>query len=87
MENIISFEQKKKDYQSCQHANVLIDEELSYIECAECGKELNPIKYLAGLAKREKSIEYRLESLRSQEVKIKDRIRTKCNHCGKMTRI
>lgn len=84
---IISFELKKKQYAGCQHINVLVDEDLAFIECSECGEKLDPIKYLAGLAKEERSIEYNINSLQKQEAKIKNRLRTKCNHCGKMTRI
>ena len=87
MSNIISFELKKKEYKGCQHINVLIDEQLEFIECSECGERLNPIKYLANLAREEKSVEYRLSSLRKEQSKIENRIRTKCNYCGKMTRI
>lgn len=84
---IISFELKKKQYTGCQHINVLIDEDLAYIECSECGEKIDPLRYLVGLAKEERSIEYKITSLRKQETKIKDRLRTKCNHCGKMTQI
>ncbi len=84
---IISFELKKKQYNGCPHVNVLVDENLAYIECAKCGKELNPIQYLAGLARSENSLELRIELLKKQAIKIDDRLRTKCTHCGEMTRI
>ncbi len=84
---IISFELKKKEYHGCQHINVLIDEDLEFIECSKCGERLNPVKYLANLAKEEDTLSFRVNLLKEHIKTLEGRLRTKCRHCGKMTKI
>jgi hypothetical protein len=90
---VISFQLKKQEYdkQKCKHHSVLISEEEWHIECADCGVVLDPIGYMVAIARSEGRYEYRRDSLmkalKEIEIKIKKRTRTKCQHCGKMTRI
>lgn len=57
------------------------------VECGSCGTKLDPmwvLKVLAG----EESEWLRVRSLYQDEMKrLNERKRTKCDHCGKMTRI
>lgn len=87
MSNIISFRLAKTAYGDCKHRNVTIDEHLWKIECADCGAVLDPIAYLVALAKDEAYAEYRVSKLEAYITTLERRIRTKCQHCGKMTRI
>jgi len=71
----------------CSHSRVIVDEELAQLECETCGKEINPIHYLAFLA----SEWHQVEDLRKrQEAACKlyeSKTRTKCEHCQQMTKI
>jgi hypothetical protein len=87
MGNIVSFQEKRAEIRGCEHRNVLIDEKLWMIECSECHEKLDPIQYLLNLARDERYVQYRINELEKKERKLKDRIRTKCDHCGKMTSI
>ena len=83
--NIISFKKAKRN--TCSHNNILVDPELYQIECGDCGEVLDPIAYMISLCGKEQICEYRINRLREKEEEIKNRLRTKCNHCGKMTTI
>lgn len=85
----ISFESKKRSYDidECNHSNVIVDENLYYVECKKCGEHLEPIKYLHKLAIKENGLEWRIFELQKIIEKQKRRVRTKCQNCGKMTSI
>ena len=92
-EKVISFKAIKgsKEEGACKHTNILIDEDLWLIKCEKCGKQLDPIQYLVSIADEEDWIEYRLNLLKREykyvsEILMKKK-HTKCEHCGKMTRI
>ena len=91
--NIVSFKEAKSRYDmtGCKHLNIIIDEQLSQIECADCGAKLNPIAYLTTLAREEKSYKYQVvelgKALKKVKKELETRTRTKCQHCGKMTNI
>lgn len=87
MGNVVSFNEKKKEFNQCKHRNILIDEELWLIECSECHEKLDPIKYLLKLAREENQIQYKINELNKKAETIKNRLRTKCQHCGRMTNI
>jgi len=93
VETAISIKSKKgsTEYGACKHNSILVDEDLWRIECAKCGKSLDPIQYLVNLAGRERMAEYRLSKLQERYEKVlgilEDKTRTKCEHCGKLTNI
>ena len=76
-----------RDYGGCVNHQYLIDEELSEVSCAKCDKKFNPMAVLVKLANREGT--WKANQKRSQELmkKLEERTSTKCNHCGKMTKI
>ena len=92
-ETVISIKSKKgsTEYGACRHNSILVDEDLWRIECAKCGKSLDPIQYLVNLAGRERMAEYRLTKLQERYEKVlgilEKKTRTKCEHCGKLTPI
>lgn len=85
-DNIISFHLKQKEYQkaNCPHNSILVDREKWLIECEDCQALIDPIWWISELAKKEGLAEYKLNKLNE---KLRSRSRTKCTHCGKMTKI
>jgi len=90
-ERVVSIQEKKKKSTDCQHDCALVDEDLWQIECAECGEILDPIHYLMEIAKEERMVKFRLDGMKAEYERIKDalknRTRTRCEHCGKQTKI
>ena len=73
----------------CAHKDtgIVVDEALLEVTCRACGEKLNPVWALARLAEHE-SLWRRSREAYVQEAKsAKERRSTKCQHCGKMTRI
>lgn len=71
----------------CQHQNVIVDEDLGDVECAQCGAKLNPVMVLARFAREESRYLREGERLRDLHAELEKRCRCKCTHCGKMTPI
>lgn len=71
----------------CPHGKYLVDETAATVECALCHAKLNPIHVLSVLANRE-TMWHRARARYQEEMKLlTERSRTKCQHCGKLTRI
>ena len=85
MSNVISLKMVKNA--KCDHKNILIDEALWQIECGDCGLILDPIHFLVQLARKENGYKWKVDELKKEEKEISARLRCKCEHCGKMTRI
>jgi len=71
----------------CQHVHVMVDDDLNTLECIDCGALLNPIAYIAKLAKQESRQWNAIQSLKDRYNAVKEKTRCKCQHCGQMTRI
>jgi hypothetical protein len=73
----------------CKHNNVIVDVDLWFIECADCGERLDPIQYLVSISQTQDQNEYRYKRLWEEYQKVLGELnkKTKCEHCGKMTRI
>lgn len=84
---IISIEvaRHRKLLEGCKHIRVEVDRSLSTLTCLDCGRQVNPVEYIAYLAEEWKRIEYRIEQYKALEEKHAQRTRTKCMHCGKFT--
>jgi DNA-directed RNA polymerase subunit RPC12/RpoP len=80
-----------KGHGDCKHTHVEVDESLWSVECQDCGEKLDPIQYLVQLAKEENFVRYRVEELKEEHKRIMEvlekKTRTRCEHCGKYTRI
>lgn len=72
---------------NCQHNEILVDDELAYVECGLCGEKLNPIWVLKKMCNREHRAIDRIERLNDLAEKAIKKNRCKCEKCGKMTRI
>lgn len=71
----------------CQHINIQVDAELAEVECKDCGAKLNPISVLVRYATEESRLSMRIDSMKAEREKLEKRVRCKCDHCGKMTRV
>jgi hypothetical protein len=71
----------------CEHIHILINESLWQVECEDCGAILDPIAYLAKLAKKQELLAYQLENIEIAVNKAKGKLRTRCIHCGQFTPI
>lgn len=77
----------EKMRQSCTHKNVLVDERLADLECADCGSILNPVKWILSMANEFRRMEESYRRLNDLRKKIDDRAKTKCQHCNRITLI
>lgn len=76
---------RKKTF--CRHNSLIVDEDLEKIECKNCGEKLNPffaIRKLMQLSEVWKKQKAEADLSRENAEK---KTKTKCEHCGKMTRI
>jgi len=74
-------------YSECRHERFEVDEKLSEVKCKACGQKMNPMWVLVQIAHRENRLSERLLNLRTECRLLEGRVRTKCDNCGKMTRI
>lgn len=71
----------------CLHKKIAIDPTLAECTCRDCGERLNPIEVLRRMANEESQLMQRIMHLEGLEKKIERKIKTKCQHCGRMTKI
>ncbi|MBO4120269.1 hypothetical protein J5T34_05885 [Cupriavidus gilardii] len=72
----------------CQHrAGFTIDEKLDAVECTACGERLNPMWVLQQLARAETRWHNHAAQYQDEMKRLAERSRTKCEHCGQLTRI
>lgn len=71
----------------CLHGPFLIDEKLATVECEKCEEKLNPIWVLTRLAGQETTWHTYEQKYNEDMARLKERSRTKCEHCKEMTRI
>lgn len=85
--NVFSLEMARNNPEHCQHRTMIVDEKLNTLTCKQCGSLLNPIWALARFHKEESSWKWTLKAYKEMLAERDARTRTKCQHCGKMTRI
>ena len=83
------FEIKRRS--ECLHflepQSFLVDKDLAYVECGKCSAHLNPMEVLSWLAHNETRWHETGRRYQDEMKRLAERARTKCNYCGKMTRI
>lgn len=84
---VICLEEARFTLGKCKHLHVLVDSELADVQCQDCGEKLNPIWVLYRLATEESRFDHRRKALMDEREKLQAKQRTKCQHCGKMTRV
>jgi hypothetical protein len=71
----------------CQHGNFLVDEKMGEVECGRCKAKLNPIWVLMQIAIEDRVLRDQWASLKAEIELMKPRLKTRCDHCGKLTKI
>ena len=82
-ENVLSVVHPYK----CRHPHFEVDEKLAEVTCRACGEKMSPMWVLIQIAYNERVLSDRLLNLRTECRLLEGRVRTKCEHCKKMTRI
>lgn len=76
-----------RDWGKCSHGQFLVDESKAEVECGKCGEKLNPMWVLARLAGDDTKFHEAAKRYQEEMKRLNERSTTKCNYCGKMTRI
>lgn len=73
----------------CSHlgATYLIRDGEAEVECGRCGTRLDPMWVLGKIATDDRRYEESQKRYQEEQKRLAERKRTKCDHCGKMTRI
>ena len=73
----------------CNHLRVpyLVDVSEAMVECGRCGEKLNPMWVLGQLAVHDYRMAESQARYKDEMKRLSERTRTKCHHCGQMTRI
>lgn len=74
-------------YGKCQHQRVEVDEKLAEVRCTDCNEKLNPVNVLIMLSREDDRLRDRWAVMRAEIRLLGERTRTKCDHCGKFTRV
>ena len=86
-DNLYSLEGVRHDPCKCSHKRTTVYEERALVECRDCGAQLDPIWVLTCLAREETRFERKRDDYIKEKEALDKRVRTKCQHCGKITRI
>jgi hypothetical protein len=72
---------------TCWHKRYIVDDKAAEVTCVDCKEKLNPMWVLQQLCNAEHRY-HELHARYHDELKrLGERSRTKCQHCGEMTRI
>ena len=71
----------------CFHRRFVIDETAAQVECKDCKEKLSPMWVLMQLAQRENKYHEYHARYQEELARLAERSKTKCQHCGQMTRI
>jgi hypothetical protein len=73
----------------CSHhfANYEVDIDGGKCKCLRCGEEITPFFVLAELMREESKWWRARATYQDQMKRLEERSRTKCQHCGEMTRV
>ncbi|MCC8495780.1 hypothetical protein [Xanthomonas hortorum] len=75
------------NYGGCRHAHTEVDEKKAEVTCRDCGEKINPIWLLMQLATEDRMLRDRWASMKAELRLMGERVRTKCQHCGQLTRV
>ncbi len=71
----------------CQHGDFKINESNDTVECGLCREVLSPMWVLKLLANKNSQLYWRWQEMQEKAEKTRNKMRCKCQHCGKMTAI
>lgn len=74
---------------TCNHLMVeyWVDPAEAEVTCGRCKTKLNPMWVLGQLATDDRRFAENQKAAKAAQERLAERSRTKCDHCGKMTRI
>jgi ribosomal protein S27E len=77
------------DHGHCFHERYgfILDESLEHVLCKGCKEHLSPMWVLKHLAHNETKYHENAKRYQEEMQRLKERSRTKCQHCGEMTGI
>ena|SRR5690242_18491603 len=76
------------EHSKCAHFGpFVVDEKADAVTCKQCGERLSPMYVLKRLAQEETRWHETRAKYQDEMQRLKERRRTKCQHCGEMTRI
>lgn len=86
---VISIEiaRKSRFDRKCPHYRIAVDVDFAAIECRDCGKELNPIEWIAMMTEEWARVTSLYKKYTVAKELYDEKERSRCQHCGKMTRI
>lgn len=78
-----------KKHEKCGHlfTTYIVDETKAHVECGACHTPLNPMWVLKMLATEDRRSAEAVERAKKVNQRLEERLRVKCDHCHKMTRI
>lgn len=71
----------------CRHTRFIIDKALAQVTCKDCNEKIDPMYALVQLANQETKYHQLHERYADEMKRLGNRQKTKCQHCGGMTRI
>lgn len=74
-------------FAKCMHGQFQIDSTLEQVTCGVCKERLNPIYVLKRLAMQDSKFRENNEKYNEEMKRLTERSKTKCEHCGQMTKI
>lgn len=76
-------------FEKCRHFNgpFEVDEDAGDCKCLKCGEKVTAIFVLKQLMRQESQWMRTRAAYQDEMKRLKERERTKCQHCGQMTRI
>lgn len=80
---VIQFSRKKM----CLHTNLVVDDTLMQIECGTCGEKLNPFFAIRQIMRTYDKWKFQKAKAELALAAAEKKSKTKCQHCGKMTRV
>jgi len=74
---------------ACSHlmATYIVSEADAEVTCGRCNGKVNPMWVLAQLARDDRRMHETQAAAKRASERRAERVRTKCDHCGRMTRI
>jgi len=72
---------------ACQHSAVKIDRLEAMLVCCDCGKEINPIEWIAFMAEHWHRIQDLTRRYSEAKVSYEAKKRCRCEHCGQLTKV
>lgn len=72
-------------FKECPHHRIAVDVTLSNLICSDCGKEVNPVQWVAMMAEEWHRVKRVADEYRKQADRVETRSKVKCRVCGKMT--